>query len=74
MDLVYQKVRTKSIGAAVTIEQIREQQKLTQREFAYLLGITEKSVQRWESGSRQPSRRHREAIRKRFGVEVDIST
>ena len=54
----------------MTVEEIREQQKLTQREFAYLLGVTEKSVQRWENGSRQPSTRHKAAIRKRFGVEV----
>lgn len=54
----------------MTIEQIREQQKLTQREFAFLLGVTEKSVQRWENGTRGLSRRHRDAIKKRFGVEV----
>lgn len=55
----------------MTIEQIREQQRLTQREFAFLIGVTEKSVQRWENGTRQPSRRHKEAIAKRFGVPVD---
>jgi DNA-binding transcriptional regulator YiaG len=55
----------------VTVSEIRERQRLTQREFAYLLGVTEKAVQRWENGSRHPSRRHRDAIRKRFGVEVD---
>jgi DNA-binding transcriptional regulator YiaG len=55
----------------LTIQQIREQHRLTQRDFAYLIGVTEKSVHRWESGARHPSRRHREAIRRRFGVEVD---
>lgn len=58
----------------MTTEEIREQQKLTQREFAYLIGVTEKSVQRWESGLRHPSRKHRNAIAKRFGVEVTIDT
>jgi DNA-binding transcriptional regulator YiaG len=55
----------------VTVSEIREQARLTQREFAYLLGVTEKSVQRWEHGDRHPSRRHQKAIAKRFGVEVD---
>jgi DNA-binding transcriptional regulator YiaG len=55
----------------VTIEQLREQQHLTQREFAYLIGVTEKSVQRWESGARGITRRHRDAIKRKFGVEVD---
>lgn len=64
------KVRTSQSGVRVTIEEIREQQKLTQREFANLLGVTEKSVQRWENGTRQPSKRHRAAIARRFDVEV----
>ena len=52
------------------VSEIRDQQRLTQREFAFVLGVTEKSVQMWEAGRTHPSRRHREAIRKRFGVEV----
>lgn len=55
----------------MTIEQLREQQRLTQRDFAYLIGVTEKSVQRWENGTRGITRRHREAIKRKFGVEVD---
>lgn len=54
-----------------TVAEIREQFKLTQREFAYMVGVTEKAVQRWEHGSRHPTRRHREAIKRRFGVGVD---
>lgn len=54
----------------VTIKELRDRQRLTQREFAYLLRVTEKAVQRWEHGDRHPSRRHQAAIRKRFGVDV----
>jgi DNA-binding transcriptional regulator YiaG len=55
----------------VKVEEIREQRGLTQRDFAYMLGVTERTVQFWESGRNQPSRRHRDAIRRRFDVEVD---
>jgi DNA-binding transcriptional regulator YiaG len=61
-------------GGFVKVEQIREQQRLTQREFAFMLGVTERAVQFWESGRTHPSRRHREAIAKRFGVEVTFDT
>lgn len=60
-----------AIGRLVNVDEIRKRHRLTQREFAYMLGVTEKTVQYWENGQRHPSRRHREAIRKRFGVEVD---
>jgi transcriptional regulator with XRE-family HTH domain len=55
----------------VTLKELRDQSGLTQRELAYLLGVTEKAVQRWENGTRSPSRRHQKALAKRFGVEVD---
>ena len=36
-----------------------------------MLGVTEKTIQYWESGRRGITRRHRDAIRRKFGVEVD---
>src|SRR5579859_1062642 len=70
VDLVYQMFRNIARGLLeLRVEELREQHHLTQRDLAYMLGVTEKTIQFWEHGKRHPTRRHREAIKRRFGVE-----
>jgi len=58
----------------VTLRELRERASLTQRDLAILLGVTEKSVQRWETGVSIPRLRQQVKLAKRFGVEVDELT
>ena len=37
------------------IKEIRLQQNLTQKEFATLIGVTERGIQRYEAGERKPT-------------------
>ena len=37
------------------IKDIRQQQKLTQKQFAELIGVTERGIQRYENGERKPT-------------------
>lgn len=44
------------------IKQIRTKLLLTQQEFAYELGLSIVSIQRWESGKSEPSLRNKRKI------------
>jgi DNA-binding XRE family transcriptional regulator len=54
-----------------TLQALRGQNNQTQRDVAYALGVTEKTVQRWESGDVLPRLRHRRKLAKRFGVSIE---
>ena len=54
-----------------SIIKIRNQAKLTQAQFAELFGVSQQSVQKWESGSATPDIEKIVMISKRFGVSLD---
>ena len=51
----------------------RKEAKLTQAEFANLLGISLMSLQRYEQGSRRPSAEMLERIRQKSGIDLSRS-
>ena len=55
----------------MTLRELRLERQLTQRDMAAILGVTEKSIQRWENGITVPRKWQRQALAKRFGVPVD---
>lgn len=51
---------------------VRRKLKLTQEEFAHLVGVTVSTVNRWENGHVEPSRLARKAMQRlarRVGIE-----
>lgn len=53
------------------LRQIREQQGLTQKQFAEKIGSTERGVQRYESGDREPAFRVIISILDNVNVSAD---
>lgn len=54
-----------------TIRKLRTDAKLTQARFSEILGVTQQSVQRWESGAASPDLGKLVSIAKHFGVSLD---
>lgn len=48
------------------VKRIREVKKLTQKELAELIGVSEQIVSYWECGTRYPSLKNQRAIDKLF--------
>ena len=55
-------------GAA--IKQLREQKKMTQSELASELGVSDKSVSKWETGRGYPDITLLEPIAQTFGISI----
>ena len=53
-----------------TIKELREQKKLTQLQLAELLGVSDKSVSKWETGKGYPDITLLEPIADAFGISV----
>lgn len=56
--------------APETIKQLREERRLTQRELAAALGVTDKAVSKWESGRGLPDITLVEPLARELGVSV----
>jgi DNA-binding transcriptional regulator YiaG len=50
------------------IKEIREENKLSQEQFAKLIGVTQQVVAKWESGKCLPNSNSLVAIYRQFGV------
>lgn len=53
----------------MTLQQLRREAKLTQKEIAYALGVLAQEVYRWESGAHQLPYRHFIPLAKLLGVD-----
>ncbi|OON87502.1 hypothetical protein BXO88_04355 [Oribacterium sp. C9] len=53
------------------IKKLREQRKMTQLQLAEILGVSEKTVSKWESGRGYPSLDPLKEISKFFSVSID---
>jgi len=53
------------------IAEYRKKKSLTQRELASLMGVTERSEQRWESGERTPDIHTLRKLAKIFNCKID---
>ena len=54
-----------------TINKIRTEAKLTQEQFSQIFGVSQQSVQRWESGVSSPDLEKVIMISKYFGISLD---
>ena len=54
-----------------TINKIRTEAKLTQEQFSQIFGVSQQSVQRWESGVSSPDLEKIIMISKYFGISLD---
>lgn len=52
------------------IRQLRYEKKMTQEEFAKMLGVTRGSVNLWESGKRSPGKEIMKIICNKFDIDV----
>lgn len=53
------------------IKKIREQQRVTQKRFAEILGVSQPTVCEWESGRTNPTADKIPAIAKALGCEIN---
>ena len=53
------------------IRALRREAGMTQRELAEALGVTDKAVSKWESGTADPSTSNLLALAKLFGVSAE---
>lgn len=53
-----------------TIKQLREQKKMTQSELSAILGVSDKSVSKWETGRGYPDITLLEPIAQAFGISI----
>lgn len=60
----------KTFLAPATIKQLREERRLTQRELAAALGVTDKAVSKWEAGRGLPDITLVEPLARELGVSV----
>lgn len=56
---------------AKRLKKLRKENKLSQKELANMLGVTDKAVYLWEKGEREPSFKLAMEIAKIFGVSTD---
>ena len=59
----------KTVGA--TIERLRIQKRMTQKDLAQLLAVSNKTISTWETGGGFPDVTFFPALAKIFGVSVD---
>ncbi len=59
------------MNIGITINKLRTNAKLTQAQFSEILGVSQQSVQKWESGLSTPDLNKLVLISKYFGVSLD---
>ena len=59
------------LSIATKIKALRERAKWTQAGLAHHLGVTEKTVRRWETGEDTPRPRIRQALAAALGVPLE---
>ena len=53
------------------IKELRERNKMTQLQLADKLGVTDKTISKWETGTSDPSTSNLFALAKLYGVSVE---
>jgi transcriptional regulator with XRE-family HTH domain len=68
----YDDVTTFAIGDGVSVLlDLRHRAGLTQREVAILLGVPDRTYQRWEARETTPTPRHQRALARLYKVAID---
>lgn len=59
------------LNTSIKLRQIREEQNLTQQQFADLIGRSRSTVAAWESGRKEPGREALKVIAKAFNLSIE---
>ena len=57
----------------VLLKRIRKERKLTQKQFAKLVGVDVTQISKWESGKFEPSKPNLNKIKKEFGKDIFLN-